>query len=276
MLLLSFFYINFVLNSSNQIVIIKQYLTFKNRKNATLSITFILLIFYLINCELISPKLYEIYKKNEVEIRNNFKLGIPSINEFHIGDELSIFFDENEDNYYQNVEAIIYKDNQFIKSETAFIEYDKLGFNIIFINGLRIKMNKIEKSKTIFQKFTYHIEKQNLETILLDKEHYNTLSLIKSDEKDFRHEGHKRVIHYVFFLILILTSNKIILRKKNQKLYDYKNIFLFIYSILIYLINSYLVYALNNGIINIYYYYLINIIPLYFFIHYVFKKYDNQ
>jgi len=36
-------------------------------------------------------KSYQKYKIEELKIRNNLKLGVPSKNEFHIEDELSIF-----------------------------------------------------------------------------------------------------------------------------------------------------------------------------------------
>ena len=274
LLLISFFYFNFNLNSSNESLIINQYLNHKNKTLITLLLKIILIIFYILNYECLSPKLYEIYKLKELDIRNNFKIGIPSSNEFHIGEDLSIFFKTNDDNQFSDVEALILKDNQFVKSKKAYIEYEKLGFNVIFINGIRVKMNKNEKSKTTFEKFTYNIAKNNLEILLLDKEHFNTLELLESNQKDYKSEGHKRIVQYLIFLVLIFLSNKIIYKNINKKMRDFKNIFLFMFLILIYLLNSFLIYELNSENINLFIYYLLSILGLFLFGIYILKMYD--
>ena len=72
-----------------------------------------------------SVNLYQKYKVQELEIRNNLKLGVPSLNEFHIEEEVSIFFEKQKNNKFYDVEAIIYKDGQFIKSKNAEIEIEK-------------------------------------------------------------------------------------------------------------------------------------------------------
>ena len=58
---------------------------------------------------------------------------------------------------------LIYEDGQFIKSKNAKIEIEKKNYNIIFNNGERVILNKIEKSKTIFDKFIYSIENKEIE-----------------------------------------------------------------------------------------------------------------
>ena len=50
-----------------------------------------------------SVNLYQKYKVKELEIRNNLKLGVPSLNEFHIEDEVSIFFDKQKNNKFYDV-----------------------------------------------------------------------------------------------------------------------------------------------------------------------------
>ena len=89
-----------------------------------------------------------------LDIRNNLKLGVPTENEFHIKEQVSIFFKNQKNNKFQGVEAVIYSDGQFIRSENAQIEIEKKNYNIIFNNGERIILNKNEKSKTKFNKFT--------------------------------------------------------------------------------------------------------------------------
>ena len=50
-------------------------------------------------------KEYQEYKIKELEIRNNLKLGVPSLNEFHIEKEVSIFF-KNQKNISTNNKKI--------------------------------------------------------------------------------------------------------------------------------------------------------------------------
>lgn len=275
-LIVSHIYLSFKYNSSNQSMIINQYLSNKNKIKITISAKFILLFLYLLNYELLSPKLYKFYKLKEIEIRNNFKLGIPDSNEFHIAEELSIFFKNHDNGNYYDVEALIYNDNQFIKSNKAYIEFSKSGFNIIFNDGIRVKMNDKEKSKTIFEKFTYNIIKNNLEELLLDKEHFNTINLILSKQKDFRSEGHRRIIQYFIFILVILFSNKIIFKNSSHKIKDFNNIIMFGLLILIYFINSYLIYELNKENLDLSHYYIFNFLSISLFITYMLKAYDSK
>ena len=81
------------------------------------------------------------------------KLGSPVQNEFHIDDIVSIF--EKDDNIFYDIEAIIYDQNQFIASDSVIIELSKSNFNLVFTDGERLILNKDEKSKTVFDKFTF-------------------------------------------------------------------------------------------------------------------------
>ena len=85
------FFINYKLNISNEIIILKQYQSSKNNFITSFILTIIILLFYFINNEYLSVNLYHKYKVKELEIRNNIKLGVPSSNEFIIEDEVSIF-----------------------------------------------------------------------------------------------------------------------------------------------------------------------------------------
>ena len=121
-------------------------------------IFFFISILHFFNNEILSVNLYQKYKVQELEIRNNLKLGLPKVNEFHIENEVSIFFEKQKNNKFFNVNAIIYKDGQFINSKKANIEIQKKNYNIIFYDGERIIFNELEKSKTTFDKFTYSIK----------------------------------------------------------------------------------------------------------------------
>ncbi len=209
LLIIAGFSINFRYNSTNEIIILKQY--FPLKKNLTLFsiIFFLITIFHFFNNEILSVNLYQKYKVQELEIRNNLKLGLPTVNEFHIENEVSIFFEKQKNNKFYNVNAIIYKDGQFINSKEANIEIQKKNYNIIFYNGERIILNKQEKSKTTFDKFTYSIENNEIEVLMYDKEHFNTLELLKASNIDFFHQGHNRIYQYFLILAIILISFKV-------------------------------------------------------------------
>ena len=94
LLLLASFFLNYKINSNNEIIVFKQYLAVKEISNLILILLVGIVLLYFLNNEYFSIKTYEKYKIKELEIRNNLKLGVPSQNEFHIENELSIFFEK--------------------------------------------------------------------------------------------------------------------------------------------------------------------------------------
>ena len=258
LLIISSFFINFKYNASNEIVILKQYFSLNGNINLFLVLFFGIFIFNFLNNEILSVHLYQKYKINELEIRNNLKLGLPASNEFHIDNEVSIFFEKKSNNTFYNVNAIIYDDGQFINSNKAKIEIEKKNYNIIFYDGERVILNEIEKSKTIFEKFIYSIENNEIEILMYDKEHFNTLELLKADDKEFYYQGHNRIYQYFLILMIVVISLKvffIFISKKNV----FKFYFLIFVSILfLEVINSYMLFLLNNDKLNLYFYYFIN------------------
>ena len=138
LILLGSFFANYKFNSNNEMVILKQYLNIKQISNLLITLMFIIFIIYTLNNEYFSTKMYHKYKVEELNIRNNLKLGTPSQNEFHIDNELSIFFESYDDDIFYNIEAVIYNEGQFIKSKSAIIEISKKNFNLIFNTGERL------------------------------------------------------------------------------------------------------------------------------------------
>ena len=277
LLILASFFLNYKFNSCNEIIVLKQYFSISNNYSLFLILFSTIFIFYFINNEYLSVHLYQKYKVQELEIRNNLKLGVPSLNEFHIESEVSIFFEKQKDNKFFEIEGIIYQDGQFIKSESAEIEIDKKNYNLIFNKGERIILNSIEKSKTVFDKFIYSIDNEDIETLTMDKEHFNTLDLLDSENKEFKFQGHSRIYQYFLIFIIILISFKIFflyLNKKKVFIY-YGSIFLIV--LIIQVINSYLIFLLNNNDnFNMYYYYLINISILLSLSYFIFNFNENN
>ena len=263
LIIIGSFILNFKIKNSNEVIILKQYLSTKSLRHLfQISILFTIII-YAINNEIIAKKFYEKYKIKELEIRNNLKLGSPAQNEFHIDDILSIFFEKKENDTFYQVEAIIYDQNQFIASNSVEIELSKSNFNLVFSNGERLILNDIEKSKTAFDKFTYILESKKYETLLMDKDHYNTFELISHPENDFRNHGHNKIFQYFFLMLAGLISLKIIffyVNKKNNLLHFS---FIFLLILLVQILNSYLIYLLDNyNSFSLSYFYLINFIFL--------------
>ncbi|MFL2533747.1 MAG: LptF/LptG family permease [Alphaproteobacteria bacterium] len=265
LILLGSFFANYKFNSNNEMVILKQYLNIKQISNLLITLMFSIFIFYSLNNEYFSTKMYHKYKVEELNIRNNLKLGTPSQNEFHIDNELSIFFESYEDDIFYNIEAVIYNEGQFIKSKSAIIEISKKNFNLIFNTGERLLLNSIEKSKTNFDKFTYSIENKDIEDLLMDKEHYNTFELINHENKEFINHGHNRIYQYILTIIIIYLSFKIIFLYEPKKNLFKKFGIIFIFLLIVQILNSYFIYIMNNKHIIAMYYYLFNFIILSFF-----------
>jgi len=263
LILIGSFMLNSKIKNSNEIIILKQYLSVRSLRVLFQFLIFFTIIIYAINNEIISNKFYEKYKIKELEIRNNLKLGSPVQNEFHIDDIVSIFFDKKEDNTFYNVEAIIYNQNQFIASDSVEIELSKSNFNLVFSNGERIILNDIEKSKTVFDKFTYILESKKYEELLLDKDHFNTFELISHPEGEFRNQGHNKIFHYFFLILIGLITLKIIFFHENKKNHYSKFLFIFLLILLVQILNSYLIYLLDNfNSFKLLYFYSINFIFL--------------
>ena len=276
LLIIAGFSLNFRYNNSNEIIILKQY--FPIKKNLTLfsSIFFFISIFHFFNNEILSVNLYQKYKVQELEIRNNLKLGLPSVHEFHIENEVSIFFEKQKNNKFYSVNAIIYKDGQFINSKEANIEIQNKNYNIIFYDGERVILKKLEKSKTTFDKFTYSIKNNEIETLMYDKEHFNTLELLDASNKEFFHQGHNRIYQYFLIFVIIIISFKVFFIYASKKNIFKFYAFIFFGVLILQLINSYLIFLLNNNNLNLISYYLINISFIMSYFYLIFKLNENN
>ncbi len=271
LLLLSSFVINYKLNSNNEITIIKQYFSLREISYLLFSMMTLIFLFYFFNNEILSVNTYHKYKIGELEIRNNLKLGSPSKNELHVENEVSIFFEHEKNNIFHNLEALIFQEGQFIKSEYAEIEVSKKNFNLIFYNGERLLLNDIEKSKTNFDKFTYSIEDKSIEQLLMDKEHYNTLELIKHHNKDFVSHAHNRIYQYILTIVIIFLSFKIIFLYEPKKIFVKKFGIIFLFFLFLQIINAYFIYLINNINFDIYIYYFLNFCLLLLFSFFLIK-----
>ncbi len=264
--------LNSKIKNSSEIIILKQYLSYDKLRILFQLLIFLIFLIFAVNNEIISKNFYEKYKIKELEIRNNLKLGTPAQKEFHIDDIVSIFFEKKIDNTFYDIEAIIYGQNQFIVSNSVEIELSKSNFNLVFLDGERLTLNDNQKSKTIFDKFTYVLESKNYEELLMDKDHYNTFELISHPEKEFRNHGHNKIFQYFFLIVVGLISLKIIFFYVNKMNNLSRFGFIFFVILLAQILNSYLIYLLDNvPIFSIVYYYIFNF-TLLFAIYFLARK----
>lgn len=276
LLIIAGFFLNYKYNSTNEIIIINQYLSKKKNLVLFSIILLVISIFHFINSEILSVNLYQKYKVQELEIRNNLKLGLPTLNEFHIENEVSIFFEKQNNNKFSNVNAIIFEDGQFINAKKANIEIKNKNYNLIFYEGERVIFNDTEKSKTIFNKFIYSIENNKIEILMYDKEHFNTFELLKSDDKEFYYQGHNRIYQYLFILMTVIISFKIFFFYISKKsIFKYYTV-IFIGILILQVINSYMVFLLNNNNFNLLFFYLINFLLILFFCFTIFNLNENN
>ncbi len=276
LLIIAGFFLNFKYNSSNEIIIFKQYFSVKRNILLFSIILFGISFFHFFNSEILSVNFYQKYKIQELEIRNNLKLGLPKLNEFHIEDEVSIFFKKQVDNKFYDVNAIIYKDGQFINSKEANIEIQNKNYNIIFYQGERVILNKFEKSKTIFDKFIYSIENNEIELLMYDKEHFNTIQLLNADNKEFYYQGHNRIYQYFLILAILIISFRVFFIYASKKNIFKYYILIFFGILLLQVINSYMIFLLNNNSFTLYYYYIINFLLIFAFSFKIFNLNENN
>ena len=277
LIILGSFFLNYKFNSSNEIIILKQYFSLKDNLIIFLTLSSGIFIFYFINNEILSVKLYHKYKVQELDIRNNLKLGVPQVNEFHIENDVSIFFKKQIKNVFFDVEAVIFNGGQFIKSSEAKIEIENKNYNIIFNKGEGVILNEEEKSKTDFDKFVYSIENKEIENLTFDKEHFNTFQLLNNENSEFYYHGHNRVYQYFLTLVIIFISFRVFFIYSPKKTVFKYYFFLFFSILIIQLVNSYLLYILKNNLsFNLYYYYLVNILIISIFSYFMFYLNENN
>ena len=268
LILIGSFLLNSKIKNSCEIIILKQYLSYDKLRILFQLLIFLIFLIFTLNNEIISKNFYEKYKIKELEIRNNLKLGTPAQKEFHIDDIVSIFFEKKIENTYYDIEAIIYDQNQFIVSDSVEVELSKSNFNLVFLDGERLTLNDNQKSKTLFDIFTYVLESKTYEKLLMDKEHYNTFELISHPSKEFRNHGHNKIYQYFFIIVVGLISLKIIFFYLNKINNLSRFGFIFFVILIAQILNSYLIYLLNNvDTFNIEYYYIFNftfLISIYF------------
>ena len=129
----------------------------------------------------------------------------------------------------------------------------------------------------MFDKFIYSIENKETEILMMDREHFNTLDLLKKDDVEFYYHGHNRIYQYILTFVLIICSFKVLFSYVSKKSAIRYHFFIFFFVLLIQVINSYLIFLLNNNTnFNLYFYYFINLLILFLFTYVIFNSNENN
>tara|TARA_B110000483_G_C18190994_1_gene540934 strand:+ start:76 stop:1053 length:978 start_codon:yes stop_codon:yes gene_type:complete len=257
-------FFNYQLNQTNELSILSIYLSRTNLNSIIIYIYFLLSIFYCLNTEIISVGAYNKYKKEEIELRNQFKIRNFN-NEIYIKGKLNLFYDsKNNNSGFENVTTYLIEENVVIKSqEVRYTQYEnELIFT--FTKGIRIASSSNEKSYTDFDKLDYKIINNSENKISLDKENYNIFQLLKHKNVFFNKSAHKRVIDIFMLIIILNISGKILfINNKSKNLiknYSYNLMLIITYFSFIAFVTS--LFLSNTISVKIFYILSISIILL--------------
>ena len=189
-------------------------LDIKPFKNSMMLIALIIIIFYSLLNFFISPKIYEIYKLKEFELRNKLNLNkVVATNFLKINQDTTIDFEKNSNgyqdifiNFKDNEENIIFAKEGKIKSENT---------NIIFKlkNGFKLNINGNEIEKLDFSEYTLNFN--NEKNSIFNSHDRNSFTLIDDfKNKDYLNISFKindvllsLVIIYIFYLNNLKDNN---------------------------------------------------------------------
>lgn len=189
-------------------------LDLKPFKNSMIMLSLIILVFYSFLNFFISPKIYEIYKYKEFELRNTLNLSkIVTTNFLKINDSTILDFKKNKNsyedifiNFKNNSDNIIFAKNGKIKTEKN---------NIIFKlkNGYKLNIDGDEIEKLEFTEYTISFNNENNSNF----NNYDRNSLTIFDDlynKDYLNISFK--IYDIFLSLIIIYIFYINNLKKNN------------------------------------------------------------
>jgi len=203
-------------------------------KNSMIMFSFIILIFYSFLNFFISPKIYEIYKFKEFELRNTLNLNkVVTTNFLKINDGTTLDFKKNKNsyedifiNFKDNSDNIIFAKNGKIKTENN---------NIIFKlkNGFKLNINGNEIEKLEFTEYTINFNNETNSNF----NNYDRNSLTLFDDlynKDYLNVSFKvidillsLIIIYIFYINNLKNNNFSV---RNNLIFIISSLFLLIFN----------------------------------------------
>ena len=249
------------LNSTNEITIISLYLSPRDIFKYSTLLYLAFISFYIANGEIMSVESYNKFKVKEIEFRNNFKIQSINNNQITIPEKINLFYESKnkEDGSLQNVITFIIEEELVIKSTEVQINRNNQQINFTFLDGNRIVAKRDEKSFTKFDKIEYTIKQNKVHKISLGKENFNTINLLRSKDDGFIKSAHRKIIDLLFFIIILISSVKIIFLNQKEVNTIFNYLILLIIILSTFIIISLLSNVYNNNIISSISYFLLNI-----------------
>tara|TARA_B100000989_G_scaffold296722_1_gene280595 strand:- start:14137 stop:15177 length:1041 start_codon:yes stop_codon:yes gene_type:complete len=230
------------------------------------SIIFIFLNFY------ISPKIYEIYKVKEYDLRNTLDLNNMSFTNFlNINSNTILDFKKNNNEYedilisfQDDKENIVYAKKGNIISKDNY-------YNFQLINGFKLSIDeKQQLEKLEFENYILKIGHRNIKNFeIVDK---NTLTIFDDIyNKNYLNISYKVIdIIFIILIVLFFYNNNL----KKIQFNTFNNIYFALLCIFVLIINQILK---NSEIILINYFLMISgIIVICFLISYLKNKYEQD
>ena len=240
------------LNKDNELVsILSLGFGLKPIKNSIIIFTVFVLSFFIILNFYFSPKIYEIYKNKEYDLRNTLDFDKIVFSNFLNLNETTILDFKKKNNEYIDI-FITYKDEKdnivYAKKGNIFSKNNEYNFQLS--NGFKISYDKNEQIEKL-EFFNYVLKINNNNIIKNDINDKNTLTIFD----DYRSRNYLNISFKIIDIILILFVIYFfyINNLKNLNLKTFNNIYFTSSSIFIIIINQ----ILKNSEINILNYNLI-------------------
>mgnify|MGYP001361912885 CR=1 FL=1 len=240
------------LNRDNELIsIISLGFGLKPIKNALLISTSFILIFFLFLNFYFAPKVYEIYKNKEYDLRNTLDFDKMLFSNFLNLNKTTILDFEKKNNEYVNI-FITFKDEKdnIVYAKKGNIISKNNEYNFQLTNGFKISYDENDQiEKLEFLNYVLKINNNNIK--INDKNDKNTLTIFD----DYRSRNYLNIsfkttdIILILFVIYFFYINNL----KNLNLSTFNNIYFSSTSIFIIIVNQ----ILKNSEINILNYNLI-------------------
>ena len=212
----------------------------------------ILVIFYMSLNFFISPKIYEVYKLKEFELRNTINFDKMILSNFiKLNENTTIDFKKNKNSYEDIFISFSDEKENYIFAEEGVIINQQNKYIFQLNNGFKISLNQEnEIEKLEFKNYLLKID--NDKSIKFNNYDRNTLTILDDFEnKDYLNISYKFVdIVFALIIIYFFYYNNIV----NFNFTLNNNIIFISISIFILIINQ----LLKNSETDLYFYYLVN------------------
>jgi len=227
-------------------------------------------IFYIFLNFYISPKIYEIYKFKEFELRNTIDFNkMISTNFFKINSNTTLDFKKNNNSFEDIFINFIDTEENIIFAKTGNIRNENNNFIFQLTNGFKLSINKnIDQIEKLEFK-NYILELSNDNDAKFNNYDRNSLTIFD----DIKNKDHLNIAYKIFDILLCLIIIFIFYRNNivNNNFSIKNNLFFIIFSIFLLLINQ----LIKNSGINFEQYSLILFVILIFsLIISIYRKYE--